>query len=248
MLNIITVCFNDLSGLKSTYKSIATYLDNKVKWIVIDGNSTDGTKNWLSKNAETIHYYSSEKDEGLYFAMNKGIEAAEDGWLWFLNAGDLALNSAFEIANTKLSQFDLCYGDAMDINKGKRYLKKAKEISQNSQTLFTHHQSIFYNKRFIDSYRLRYDTRYKIAADYDFTCRFFLNGARSLRIDAPVCVFDTPRTSKFSSASFGEWKEINMKYYNNQHYILFYCKIFIGNILKRFFPNIYYRLKNYYAK
>ena len=197
MLNIITVCYNDLDGLKSTYNSIDKYLNNKVNWIVIDGNSADGTKNWLLKKADKIYYYSSEIDNGLYFAMNKGIEAAQDGWLWFLNAGDLALKSAFDIEKISLGKFDLCYGDAMDINQGKRYLKKAKDTSQNSQTLFTHHQAIFYNKKFIDLHAFRYDTRYKIAADYDFTCRFLTNGARCLKFQAPVCVFDKPRTSKF---------------------------------------------------
>ena len=86
LFSIITVCRNNLGELKQTYDSIKGLNGSDHEWIVIDGNSEDGTKEWLKQipSAKWI----SEPDSGIYNAMNKGIRHASGNYLIFMNSGD----------------------------------------------------------------------------------------------------------------------------------------------------------------
>ena len=84
--SIITICFNNLEELKYTYKTIKDQGFSDFEWIVVDGNSQDGTKEWLEK--VNANKWVSEKDKGIYDAMNKGIEMATGEYLVFMNSGD----------------------------------------------------------------------------------------------------------------------------------------------------------------
>ena len=70
-LSIITVNYNNLSGLKKTLDSVISQTSKDFEWIVIDGGSTDGSKELLEEYSDKISYWVSEKDHGIYEAMNK---------------------------------------------------------------------------------------------------------------------------------------------------------------------------------
>lgn len=89
LLSIITINLNNKNGLQKTMESIITQTCTDFEWIVIDGNSTDGSVELIKSHTENITYWVSEHDNGIYDAMNKGINAAKGEYLLFLNSGDM---------------------------------------------------------------------------------------------------------------------------------------------------------------
>lgn len=88
LLSIITVCYNDISRLENTIQSISKQKNCQFEYIIIDGGSVDGTTQLANKYSDLIDVFISEKDEGIYDAMNKGINVASGEYIHFLNAGD----------------------------------------------------------------------------------------------------------------------------------------------------------------
>ena len=87
-LSIITVNLNNREGLRKTAESVVSQTYKDYEWIVIDGGSTDGSKELIEQYAEHISYWVSEPDKGIYNAMNKGIRQAHGEYFLFLNSGD----------------------------------------------------------------------------------------------------------------------------------------------------------------
>lgn len=87
-VSVITVVFNDVKHIKGTMESFFSQTYENKEYIVIDGGSTDGTKEIIERYADRLAYWCSEPDGGIYDAMNKGISHATGGWINFLNCGD----------------------------------------------------------------------------------------------------------------------------------------------------------------
>ncbi|HBU94150.1 MAG TPA: colanic acid biosynthesis glycosyltransferase WcaE, partial [Leclercia adecarboxylata] len=93
LLSVITVAFRNLDGVVKTWRSLRNLARDpslSFEWIVVDGGSNDGTAEFLEKlNGEFNLRYVSEKDRGIYDAMNKGIDMAQGRYAIFLNSGDI---------------------------------------------------------------------------------------------------------------------------------------------------------------
>lgn len=87
-ISIITINYNDLNGLRRTLKSVQEQTIKDFEHIIIDGNSSDGSKELIEKTQEYYSYWISEQDYGIYDAMNKGIAQAKGTYILFLNSGD----------------------------------------------------------------------------------------------------------------------------------------------------------------
>ena len=87
-LSIITINYNNRDGLLKTIESVIAQTFKDYEWIIIDGGSTDGSRELIEQNAEHFSYWVSEPDNGVYHAMNKGIKVAKGEYLLFLNSGD----------------------------------------------------------------------------------------------------------------------------------------------------------------
>jgi glycosyltransferase involved in cell wall biosynthesis len=87
-LSVVTICYNCLEELPGTVESVREQTYNELEHIVIDGDSDDGTAEWLAEHEEWFDILLSEQDEGRYNAMNKGLERATGDYVMFLNAGD----------------------------------------------------------------------------------------------------------------------------------------------------------------
>ena len=111
-LSIITVNHNDLAGLRKTRDSILSQTFQDFEWIVVDGDSTDGGKDFIQEHQEEMAWWCSEQDNGIYNAMNKGIEHAQGEYLLFLNSGDTlsAPDTLKEVFRTE-PDADVVYGD-----------------------------------------------------------------------------------------------------------------------------------------
>lgn len=87
-ISVITVCYNCVSVIEQTIKSVLEQTYPNIEYIIIDGGSMDGTVDIIKKYSDTVTYWISEPDNGIYDAMNKGIDMATGDYLNFMNAGD----------------------------------------------------------------------------------------------------------------------------------------------------------------
>ena len=91
-ISIITINYNNIQGLKQTLFSVLEQDYNNIEYIVIDGGSTDGSKELLRAKSDELFYWVSERDKGVYNAMNKGIAQSTGDYLIFMNSGDVFFN------------------------------------------------------------------------------------------------------------------------------------------------------------
>jgi len=191
---VITIGWNDLRGLRETQGSVGAQTFSDFEWIVVDGGSTDGSVEYLEGLDHPNYAWSSERDKGLYDAMNKGLERASGEYVVFMNSGDSFAGKDVlsrvddALLTQKESQIDLLFGDAYEQNSdGGMLLKKARPVSSINRGMFAHHQSIFYASTAIGE--LRYDCGFRIAADYHFTSTLIARGAKTFYLEHPLSVF-----------------------------------------------------------
>jgi len=178
LFSIITVAYNASQWLERTIQSVISQSYSNIEYIIIDGNSTDGTLEIIKKYQPSIARCISEPDNGLYDAMNKGLKLATGDYVWFLNAGDTlySKNTVQEIVNTLGGENlpDVIYGETQIIDSqgnllAMRRLKAPKKLSWKSfrMGMLVCHQS-FIVKRTIAA---QYDLQYRFTADYDWCIR-----------------------------------------------------------------------------
>ncbi len=122
LISIITVNFNDAAGLEKTTQSVFQQTYPHIEYIIIDGGSTDESKQVIEQVAHKLSYYISEKDTGIYNAMNKGIRKATGEYLLFMNSGDVFTSG--DVLNQMVLQNknkDLVYGDIQWIENGEEF-------------------------------------------------------------------------------------------------------------------------------
>ena len=235
--SIITICLNNIEGLKRTHQSLLDQSYTNYEWIVIDGDSNDGTSAYLTG---TDAIWVSEKDNGLYDAMNKGLDLANGSFVLFLNAGDTLHDSS---VLQQVSQFDddIVYGDALEMTR----VKYANDPSY-IDALFACHQSIYYKRHIIGS--LRYDLLYAIAADYLFTYEC-LARAKSLHYIPKVLSHVEPNGLSQKRAKQGRMDlyAIREKYnicsrLSNKSIFMKQC---VSAALKRYAPALYWALNSF---
>ena len=175
-LSIITINYNNYSGLQKTMKSVFEQIWKDFEYIIIDGGSNDGSNEHIESNSNKLSYWVSEKDKGIYNAMNKGILKSTGEFLLFLNSGDYFVNSnsLFKFIKKVDSKFDIIYGDWYQIfSSGQIY----ESIYPDDLTFYflafqsgLPHQSTFIKRQLFLEYGL-YDENLVITADW----KFFLN-------------------------------------------------------------------------
>lgn len=188
--SIITICYNAKEELNRTLNSIITQTYKNYECIVIDGASEDDSIE-LIKQHPAITKYISEPDNGVYDAMNKGIQLCSGDFLIFMNAGDTFFNSfvlkEVTIALINNPQCQFLYGDANIIheNNTSTFREYCEPLSKSNIC----HQSIFYKKELFDKYG-KYNTSFKIVGDYDFNLRLiYKNKITPYHINIPICNF-----------------------------------------------------------
>ncbi|MBL0012233.1 MAG: glycosyltransferase [Flavobacterium sp.] len=170
-ISIITINYNDKNGLNKTIKSVLgqTFID--YEFIIIDGGSNDGSKELIVENETKVDYWVSEKDSGVFNAMNKGIRKATGEFLIFMNSGDIFNSNTTlqEVAPDLTSQYDIYYGDNFKESPSSKRLKTYPEKLTFSffYTGAINHQSTFIRRSLFDDH-FYYNENYKIASDWEF--------------------------------------------------------------------------------
>lgn len=167
-MSIITICYNDLE-VRKTCESVINQSYQDFEWIVIDGGSDHETMEILNQYRSRINVFVSEKDNGRYHAMNKGIKLAKGEYLHFLNAGDYyyneqSLNNVIELLETN----DIVFGDLNFITDKKEFIKKYPDKIFYGWFPFKSlpHPASFIKKELFNKYGL-YNEKYKIVSDWE---------------------------------------------------------------------------------
>ncbi|MDA3843103.1 MAG: glycosyltransferase family 2 protein [Candidatus Kapabacteria bacterium] len=171
-LSIITVCLNEAKTIEKTLKSVIDQTFTDYEYIVIDGDSTDGTLEITDEFRDRIDIVISEPDTGIYNAMNKGIKKATGEYVFFLNAGDNFLNKhVLQLLFSKAPSADLVYCDmSVQINNG-FVLRKQTPKSITKAFMYADsipHQATFTKKEMFVKHA-NFDESYKVAADYELS-------------------------------------------------------------------------------
>lgn len=170
-ISIITVNYNDKTGLEKTIKSVTNQSFKDFEFIVIDGDSTDGSKELLKENPTIFTAWLSEPDKGIYHAMNKGIRIASGSYLLFLNSGDYLHNDeVLEKVNQEIGgEYAIYYGDIIydEITRQtKRTFPKRLTFGFFYEQNLSHQASFIKNDLFEQFFY--YNEDYKIVSDWEF--------------------------------------------------------------------------------
>jgi putative colanic acid biosynthesis glycosyltransferase len=193
-ISIITVCRDDRVGLENTFASIRGQDCDDFEWWVIDGKSADGTVEWLRENHRFDGGWISEPDNGIYDAMNKGIDLATGDYLLFMNSGDLlagsdVISKLIDCITHEIEVPDFVYGDSLDIEaNGRTHYRQALRASFIKVGMITRHQSMLYRKESV--FHERYPANFKLSGDYALTANLLMkNGIKVLKVNSPVSLF-----------------------------------------------------------
>ena len=179
-VSVITICYNAASEIDETIRSVMIQDHADIEHIVIDGGSTDGTQAKIMRYSECIAHYVSEKDEGVYDAMNKGLKLATGEVVAFVNAGDMMATRntvSYMVKSFEEQDADVIYGDALmvapdDITKVKRFWKGgAYDRANFRKGWMPPHLGTYIRKSANDAYGL-FNTDLKVSADYELMFRF----------------------------------------------------------------------------
>lgn len=189
-LSVITINYNDVIGLEKTIQSVRSQTFKNFEYIVIDGGSKDGSKEYIESQDEFIHYWVSEPDKGIYNAMNKGIKSSEGEYLLFLNSGDVlnGMTALEDFINHQGFQGDIVYGDYKYEEGGKIFPDRLTPLFFVRTSL--PHQSTLFKREVFDKMGL-YDENYKIVSDRAFYIKCFLSEQFVFRhVTYPLVIFD----------------------------------------------------------
>lgn len=192
LLSIVTVNLDDRAGLEKTLGSVARQTFRDRESIVIDGGSTDGSVEVVRAHAGLVTDWVSEKDRGVYDAMNKGIARARGTYVLFMNAGDtFVADDALErfVAAGPLVE-DVVYGDVIYEGPGKRDLWESPD--KPDLDFFWQwclpHQSVAIRRDLFDRVGL-HDTRFRVCGDLEFFLRaIVVRGATTRHVRLPLAV------------------------------------------------------------
>ena len=170
-LSIITINLNNRDGLKNTINSVINQTFGNFEYIVIDGGSTDGSADVIERYSNKISYRISEKDSGIYNAMNKGIKKATGEYCLFLNSGDTLFDrTTIEIVFARNRDEDILYGNLIfDYLNGKQHVRKMpRSLNFKHMMRDTLWHPVSFIKRDLFNQLGLYNENFKIASDYDF--------------------------------------------------------------------------------
>ncbi len=169
-LSVITINYNNAVGLERTFKSVLAQSNCEFEYIVIDGDSTDGSKEIIKKYESKIQILISESDNGIYHAMNKGISKASGSYLLFINSGD-ELNDVDAISNALpfLDGTNIIFGNLMLISNESEVLKfyPDKLTFQYFLNDSLPHPATFITKKLLDDAG-GFDENLKVCSDWKF--------------------------------------------------------------------------------
>jgi putative colanic acid biosynthesis glycosyltransferase len=229
LFSVIVVCRNPGARLHSALESVWGQRNSAFELVVIDGASTDGTREWLQSQHERIRTLVSEPDRGIYDAMNKGIARARGEWVYFLGADDRLAHDGVmaEVARyAGASAAAALAGEAaFDDGRAYRYNPDANPVARN----FVHHQAAFYRRTLFEEHGL-FDATLAIMADYEFNLRLLQHGVHFSALPLRIANCGTRGLSDLGSWS-GYREEIAVRH---RYFSALRCALWDAGSVARF--------------
>lgn len=244
-LTVITVVKNDEKNIERTIKSVIS--NNKgfrFEYIIIDGKSKDKTLSIIKKYKKKISKITSEKDHGIYDAMNKGIKKSKNDIIVFCNSGDFfykkSLKKIIKIFNSK--NVDYVFGTVVRNYTKKKIIKyslKPNRIYYNFDFATAHSTGFFLKRKVYKKIGL-YNLKFKCSSDYDLYLRMIKKGYQGTVTKKKDLIGNVASGGFSSKLSFFEHlcEETKIRIHNKQN-ILIIMIIFFNSILKKIFKNIF---------
>lgn len=173
ILTIVTVVLNSANEIEKTLQSVQKLKSARIEYVVLDGGSTDGTVEIIKRYAASIDYWQTQKDGGIYEAMNDSLNYAHGNYILNLNAGDELLSVPFEELEQGMAVCDVFCADICSEHGAKTNARIGKQLCLYNTIP---HQACFYKREVFE--RFRYDTCYRVFADFDLNQRIYKAGLR----------------------------------------------------------------------
>jgi len=190
LVSIVTVVLNSEKFLEQTIQSVLDQSYQNIEYIIIDGGSKDNTLNIIRKYENRIDYWESEKDNGIYFAMNKGISRAKGEIIGILNSDDYysqeiikEIVSAFESNNA-----GIVHGNMVVLGGNDEQNLQKPDISLMNQKPSVFHPTCFVKKEVYDTVGM-FDPKFKISSDYEFLLRCIRKNISFSYLDKTITYF-----------------------------------------------------------
>ena len=218
-ISIITVTYNCEKTLERTMDSVFKQKYSDLEYLIIDGCSSDGTLDIIKKYQSlypNVIRFISEKDNGLYAAMNKGIRMATGEIIGIINGDDYYTDGALQ-AVVKLfreSKADIVYSDLIYTKDGKSNIENP--LTGNHERLrermSVNHPTCFVKRKVYERYG-DFDIHFKIAADYELMARFYKKGCCFKKSEKTLAIMEMGGLSSNNWNSISEKYEIHRKYF-----------------------------------
>jgi glycosyltransferase involved in cell wall biosynthesis len=253
--SIITVCYNSCKKIESTLLSVISQTQPNVEYIIIDGGSTDGTMDIINKYKNQIAIIISEKDYGIYEAMNKGIEKSTGNFIAFLNAGDRYFSSdtLFSVGNyidKYRRKTDLFFFQSLSTSEDNSVVRliDTSDITDKF-TIYKKsfsHMATFINRPIFDTYGM-YNENNKIISDYEWLLKVLVKNKKAFKfINHIVSIFEIGGIStdpKFKNLHRSELDKVYQTYFTRIENLVynssFFKKIYKTNLLKLFMQKFF---------
>ncbi|OGI07276.1 MAG: hypothetical protein A2Y40_05415 [Candidatus Margulisbacteria bacterium GWF2_35_9] len=187
LFTIITVCLNSEKTIKQTIESVLNQTCQDFEYIIVDGISTDSTLQIIKEHDPQFKgkmKWISEKDEGIYFAMNKAISMSKGRIIGIINSDDWYAIDALEHvsrAYLKNRTGGVFYGIARAISNEQEF-KLVRVHHAHLYKYMMKHPTCFVQKMYYDKYGI-FNTTYRVVADYDFLIRVKMGGGEFIPLD-----------------------------------------------------------------
>jgi glycosyltransferase involved in cell wall biosynthesis len=242
--SIVTVVYNCVHEIEKTIKSVVLQTYKNYEYIIIDGNSNDGTKDIIDKYQSYINVYISEDDDGIYYAMNKAIEVVSKKWVIFMNAGDVFFNDQVleEVSNFLFENqyIDVLYGNTVHKEKNNFWIRYPLSLNQIERVMVFCHQSSFINSTILKD--KKFNLNFRLASDYEMIYSLYKERASFRYLNINISIFNDDEGSTLSNLSRStiERFSIHKDYGTLKNYFLCYYTIFLLHIkinLKKIIPD-----------
>lgn len=235
-LSIVTVVLNDKLNIEKTIQSVLNQ-NVEIQYIIIDGGSTDGTLEVIEKYRNKVDVFTSQKDSGIYNAMNKAIDLSNGDWICFMNSGDTFYDAI--VLKNILSSFDdsvdVIYGNhEVMYNSKNKILKANKSIENIWKGMIFSHQSCFVRKDILKQYRFNESNR--ITADYELFYTLYKAEKKFKYISLIVASVSSGGLSdiKRIESVISRWNIIDKSFSVN----IYYLKLIISEMIKPYIKRV----------
>ncbi len=238
-ISIVTVVYNAINDIDETILSILNQNYGCIEYIVIDGGSDDGTVEIINNYTARIKYWCSEKDNGIYDAMNKAISHATGDFLIFINAGDILCSREIisNVVDKLIHKNYVYYGNALYVNKIKNETRWRGGPFSKYRLSKTNicHQTLFYPRSI---YRdLKYNTKYKLLADWVYNMQAY-SKVKFVHINQDISYYDDMGVSALNNDEVYRKERL----YIICKYLGFDCIVYLFfNKIAKFFSNKNYK-------